>query len=49
MKENNKSAFIDFLGKLVGKIIVICLAAIITTSVVAFSVKALQGLLAWLF
>lgn len=46
--KTNKS-FAELLGVLVGKIIIICVAAIIMTSVVAISVKAIQGLLMWLF
>ena len=44
-----KTDFSSLLGKFIGKIIVICLTAIIVTGVVALSVKAIQGLLLWLF
>ena len=48
MKEKDKN-FIDFLGRLVGKIIVMCLASIIVTGVMAVSAKIIHGLILWLF
>ena len=47
MKNNKQIA--EFLGALVGKVIIFCLAAIIITGSIALSVKVIQGLLTWLF
>jgi hypothetical protein len=44
-----KTDFYTLLGKFVGKVIVFCITAIITLGVLALSVKAVQGLLLWLF
>lgn len=48
MTGNNKS-FGEVLGRLVAKVIIACLAIIIASTVVAVSVKIVQGILTWLF
>lgn len=46
---NEKSSIGSFMGALTAKVIVICFASLILTGVVALTVKAIQGLLLWLF
>lgn len=48
MLGSNKT-FAEILGNLVGKIIIVCLAAIITSVVIAISIKIVQGILFWVF
>ena len=45
---DNKS-FAGILGTLVGKAVIICLAAVITSTIAAVSIKIIKAILTWLF